>query len=249
MFSPIDGFLLPFRGIRLMLQPGVRPYVVVPLLLNLLIFALLAGLAVSYFDDFMGHYLPEDSWWSFLRPLVWLVFALAYAFTTFYTFTILANLIAAPFNGLLAAKVEQHLTGQAPSGSDVGLLASIAPAVLGELGKLLYLAKWMIPLLLAFVISSFIPGLNLLVSALWAAFGFWFLAIEYADYPMGNHDIKPREQRATLAARRLHSLGFGAGVSVLMLFLGFVAMPAAVAGATRFWVQDLQSANSRLAKK
>lgn len=217
---------------------------IVPLLLNILVFGLLAWAAVSYFEIFMAQYLPEDAWWSFLRPVLWVIFALAYALAMFFGFTILANLIAAPFNGILAARVEQSLTGKAPEGANLSVAASIIPAITGELGKLLYFLKWAIPILILFLI----PGVNLLATVLWLAFGFWFLALEYADYPMGNYDMRPRDQRTLLGRRRFKSLGFGAGVSAMMLILGFVAMPAAVAGATRFWVDDLKSRHQPVLK-
>lgn len=241
MFAPFQGFLLPFRAIPTLLRPGIRPFVLIPLILNIAVFALLAWVAVTYFDVFMAEYLPEDTWLSFLRPVLWVIFALAYALAMFYGFTILANLIASPFNGILAAKVEEKMTGQIPQGANLSLMASVVPAIMGELSKLAYFLKWAVPILILFLIASFIPGLNLLVTLLWVAFGFWFLALEYADYPMGNYDMAPKEQRKLLGRRRFKSLGFGAGVSVMMLVLGFVAMPAAVVGATRFWVDDLQA--------
>lgn len=228
--------MLPFRALGTLAQPGLRPFVLVPLLLNIVIFALLAWAAVSYFDTFMTQYLPEDAWWSFVRPVLWVFFALAYALAMFYGFTIIANLIASPFNGILAAKVEQHLTGHPPHGAELSLAASIVPAILGELSKLGYFLKWALPILILFLV----PGLNVIATVLWIAFGFWFLALEYADYPMGNYDLAPREQRSRLAKRRFKSLGFGAGVSTMMLVLGFLAMPAAVVGATRLWVEDLK---------
>lgn len=228
--------MLPFRALRTLTQPGLRPFVLVPLLLNIVVFVLLAWAAVTYFDVFMNQYLPEDAWWSFFRPVLWVFFALAYALAMFYGFTILANLIASPFNGILAAKVEQHLTGQSPQGADLSLAASIVPAIVGELNKLGYFLKWALPILVLFLV----PGLNVVAPVLWIAFGFWFLALEYADYPMGNYDLTPREQRNRLARRRFKSLGFGAGVSAMMLVLGFLAMPAAVVGATRLWVEDLK---------
>ena len=105
------------------------------------------------------------------------------------------------------------------------------------MGKIVYFLTRAVPLLILFLV----PGLNILVSVGWVLFGFWFLAIEYADYPMGNHGVRPREQRRQLRSRRLKSLLFGAGVTVMMLIpiLQFAAMPAAVAGATRLWVDDL----------
>ena len=216
---------------------GLRRYVAVPLLLNLVIFVGLAYVAGIYFDEFMDTWLPSQSWLEFLRWLLWILFAAVYALALFYGFTLLANLIAAPFNAMLAAKVEEKLTGRRPAESDESLLKAIAPAVAGEIGKIAYFATRALPLLLLF----FVPGLNILVSVGWVLFGFWFLAIEYADYPMGNHGLRPREQRQQLRNRRFKSLLFGAGVTVMMLIpiLQFAAMPAAVAGATRLWVDDL----------
>lgn len=240
MTALLQGFLLPFQGLRLIFRPGFRRYVMIPLLLNIVVFGLLAWAGVHYFDDFMSAYLPEESWWSYLKPVLWIVFALAYAMIMFYGFTILANLIASPFNGILAAKVEQSITGEVPAGANLSLMASIWPAVRAELSKLLYMATRMIPLLILLLLSALIPGLNVLVGALWLAAGFWFLAIEYGDYPMANHDLAPKRQRALLKRRRFKTLAFGAGVSAMMLVLGFVAMPAAVAGASLYWARDLR---------
>jgi len=133
------------------------------------------------------------------------------------------------------------MTGKPPVGANLSLTASIIPAITGELVKILYFLKWAIPLLILFLISSIVPGLNLVVTALWVGFGFWYLTFEYADYPMGNYDMRPSDQLALLRKRRFKTLGFGAGVSTLMLILGFVAMPAAVVGATAFWVEDLKA--------
>lgn len=240
MLSAISGFFLPFQGLRLIFSRGLRRYVLVPLTLNLVIFAALAYIGGIYFDDFMDSWLPSQSWLEFLRWILWILFAAAYALALFYGFTLVANLIASPFNALLAAKVEEKLTGSRPPDADESLLKAIGPAIGGEIGKILYFITRALPLLLLFLI----PGINILVSVAWVLFGFWFLAIEYADYPMGNHGMRPRDQRGHLRRRRFKSLLFGAGVTTMMLIpvLQFAAMPAAVAGATRYWVDDLNPA-------
>jgi CysZ protein len=239
MLSAIDGFFLPFQGLRLIMRPGLRRYVLIPLFLNILVFGGLVYLAGIYFDDFMDRWLPSQSWLEFLRWFLWLLFAIAYALALFYGFTLVANLIGAPFNGLLAAQVEEKLTGERPAEADESLLKAIGPALAGEIGKIAYMATRALPLLVLF----FVPGLNILVTIGWILFGFWFLAIEYADYPMGNHGLRPRAQRTLLRRKRVKSLAFGAGVTALMLIpvLQFAAMPAAVAAATRLWVDDLSA--------
>jgi CysZ protein len=213
--------------------------VVIPLALNILIFALLAYLAGLYFGQYMDRWLPTHEWLQFLRWLLWLLFAIVYALTVFYGFTLIANLIAAPFNGVLAARIEEKLTGRRPADADDSLLRAIGPAISGEIGKILYFLSRALPLMILFLI----PGLNVLVGIAWVLFGFWFLAVEYADYPMGNHALRPRNQRERLRRKRLKSLGFGAGVALMMLIPGlqFAAMPAAVAGATRLWIDDLKA--------
>ena len=239
MLSAINAFFLPFQGLKLLFTPGLRRFVAIPLLLNILIFTAIAYIAGTYFDHFMDRWLPTQSWLEFLRWILWLLFAVSYALALFFGFTLVANLIASPFNGILAARVEEKLTGKRPADADESVLAAIGPALAGEFGKIIYFVSRALPLLILFLV----PGLNILASIGWVVFGLWFLAIEYADYPMGNHALKPAAQRDRLRRRRLNSLAFGAGVSVMMLIpvLQFAAMPAAVAGATRLWTDELSS--------
>ena len=67
-------------------------------------------------------------------------------------------------------------------------MAAIIPAVTGELGKIWYFLLRAIPVL----ILMLIPGLNAIGSVLWLLLGFWFLTMEYVDYPMGNHGLSPQ---------------------------------------------------------
>jgi CysZ protein len=101
---------------------------------------------------------------------------------------------------------------------------------------LAYFILWTIPLLVLF----FIPGINAIAPLLWAAFSAWMLALQYVDYPMGNHNILFREQRRILARRRWLALGFGGAVLVITMvpIVNFLAMPAAVIGATLMWVEQ-----------
>ena len=240
MFS---SFFLPFRGLRWVFKPGLKKFVLVPLIVNTLLISLTIWLSAVYFDAYMDRLLPEEGWLSYLRWLLWSLFALAYAIGVFYGFTIIANLIGAPFNALLAARVEELRTGTRVADTDIPPLQLVVQSIAGELSKIAYLATRAIPILLLFLI----PGLNALAPALWAILGFWFLALEYGDYPMGNHDLAPKDQRRILKADRLSALSFGAGATVLMLIpiLNFAAMPASVIGATHLWTDRLSTRQPR----
>jgi CysZ protein len=235
-----SGMHYLFEGLRLIRQPGLRRYVAVPLLVSTVFFTgAIFGLShwLEVLIDLLLGYLP--SWLNWLRYLLWPVFAIAGVLIIFYTFSLMTNLIAAPFNGMLAEAVEQHLSGQPiDTGGWKALARDIVPSLLSELRKLLYFLLRALPLGLLFLI----PGVNIAAPFLWALFSAWMLAIEYVDYPMANHLLHFSEQRRRLRKRRLLSLGFG-GSSLLMTMIplvNFLAMPVSVAGATAMWVHELK---------
>jgi len=237
--NPLAGFRHALSGLSLVFNPQLRRFVLIPLLINILVFSLLIWGGSELFADLMERLLPADSWMSYLEWLLWPLFALTAVLVVFYTFTVIANLIAAPFNGLLAEKVEMLLTGKEIN-QDAGwkqLLKDLLPSLYSEIRKLLYFVLRAVPLLLLFLI----PGVNIAAPFLWLAFNAWYLALEYGGYPMGNHSIQFREQHGQLKRVRLNALGFGAGVLLLMAIPGvnFLAMPAGVAGATALWTKEL----------
>jgi CysZ protein len=231
------GYLL--RGFRLIRLRAMRPYVVVPIAINSAVFAGLGWYAVGALGPLVDWIVPAGYEW--LAWLVWPLAGFAVLVLLFYLCTLLANVIAAPFNGPLAAAVEAHLTGTRPASGDDGLAAVVrgtGAAVLSEGRKLVYYLVRATPLL----ILAWIPVVNLAVPVLWLALNAWMLALEYADYPMGNHGVAFAEQRARLAKKPLVALGFGAAALALTLIpvLNFIAVPTAVAGATALWVGELR---------
>ena len=235
-FSNGAGYLL--KGFALLNQPGIKRYVIVPLLINILLFTCLVWLLSDQFSVFIDWLTPSlPDWLTWLTWLLWVVFALLAILLIFFSFTIVANLVGAPFNSYLAAAVELHLTGKKPAGGDLSLPAEITKSIKSETSKILYALLWMIPLLFI----TMIPGVNIISPVLWAWFGAWMLAIEYTDYPLGNHGYGFAEIRATLRQRRWLALGFGsaATLATIIPLVNFFVMPMAVAGATRMRVEQI----------
>ena len=140
MATKQTGMHYIFEGLRLIRQPGLRRYVAVPLLVSVLFFsAAILGLThwLEALIELLLGYLP--GWLDWLRYLLWPVFALLGVLIIFYSFSIITNLIAAPFNGMLAEAVEKHLTGQPiETGGWQALAKDIVPSIVSELRKLLY---------------------------------------------------------------------------------------------------------------
>ena len=241
MSSLLKGFYCFVSGIGLIFKPGIFRFAMWPLIINIIIFTLLGIIAYYQFDallEWMLSYLP--GWLGWLRYLLWPIFALALAFIFFFTFTLVANLIASPFNAPLAHAVEKRLGGVTmTTDSGTPFIRSVLMSIVSELRKMLYILLRAVPLLILFVI----PVVNIAAPFVWIVFSAWMLTMEYADYPMGNHELDFKAQLARLKQRRFLSLGFGATVTVALLvpLLNFLVMPAAVAGASKMWVEELST--------
>jgi len=236
--NPVTGAGYFFKGLSLLNKPGVRRFVIMPLLINVLIFAGLIWLSADQFGGFIDWMTPSlPDWLLWLTWLLWLVFGLMAFIVLFFGFSILANLVGAPFNSYLAGAVEKHLTGQALPETGKSFWQDVVEAILGELKKILYYLLWAIPLL----IIGFIPGINLLAPVLWAVFGAWMLSLEYTDYPLGNYGLTFPAIRRKISEQRMLSLGFGAAVmlATLIPLFNFLVMPVAVAGATAMRVEQI----------
>lgn len=225
------------EGFRLLRKPGLRRFVMVPVMINMLLFGGLIGLAYGWVDDSSGYLvarLPE--WLHWLSYLVVPVFVIVSLVVIFYGFSVVANLIAAPFNGLLAEAVEYHLTGRQLQADWGQVLRDIPPSLFSELRKMLYFSLRALPLLLLMLV----PVVNMAASVLWLLFSAWMMTVQYMDYPMANHRLFFKEQRARLRKRPLLAWGFGGLVMLVTLvpLVNFFVMPAAVAGATALWVRE-----------
>jgi CysZ protein len=235
-----QGIALLFQGFSLITQKNIRGFVIIPLLINIVIFAGAVWLANVQFDIWMDRLLGWlPSWLSWVEWILFPFFAVLVLLVIFYTFSIIANFIAAPFNSLLAERVEKVLEGRPlPETSGWKAMAKNIGKTMGsEVKKVFYMLKWMPVLLLITVI----PGVNLIAPFAWLVYGAWMYALQYTDFPMGNHEMFIKEELVVLRKHRGHALGFGAATSLITIIpvVNFVAMPVAVAGATAMWVKRL----------
>ena len=200
--------------------------------------------AYSRFDQWLGQFAlitfaESTQWLAWLLPLLRTIFIVAMLFVAAFTFNMVANVISAPFNGPLAERVEARLTGnQPPVGLPLTqLIISMPGTILHEIGKWIYLARWLILI----AILSFIPLIQLAAPLLAVFFGAWVLALEYLDYPMGNHQIKFRDVRGHAKKHRVPVMSFGAVVMLLSAIpvVNLVVVPIAVVAATVLHVDKM----------
>lgn len=239
--DPVYGAGCLIRGGKMLSHPKLRPFVIVPLAINVLIFGSLIGWGLSNFIAWIDNWLAIlPGWLSFLEWILWPIIGITVALVTGYLFTAVALLIASPFNALLAEKAEELITGRPVEGLE-GLgaaLMSVPRGIFREIAKLVYY----IPMALLVLIISFIPAVNAIAPLLWLLLGAWMMSLQFVDYPMDNHRASFKDVRMAVADRRLSSLGFGGMVAALasVPLVNFFVVPAAVVGATILYIEELR---------
>ncbi len=230
--NPLYALRCLWRGIALLPQPTLRRFVLIPLAINLLLYSGAFAVAGYFFADFLDWLIP--AWLDWLRWLLWPLFGLAFILITFFSFTLVANLLASPFYDKLAERTEELLTGTAPQPPETSLSQAVVREMGAELRRLGYFVTRAVPL----AIVSVIPGLNLAAPFLWLLFNAWFMGLEYTAYPLANHGILFPEQRRLLAKARLGNLTLGGVVmfGIGVPLLNIVMPPAAVIAATVYFV-------------
>ncbi len=234
--SPINGIEYFFAGFKMILKPALLPYVLIPLLINIALFSFVVWKSFTVFSGWLGWLTASiPTWLAFIEWILWPLFVLTLGTAIFFFSNMIANIIASPFNGILAEKAEQLLTNETPTQSGfMDVLKTVPASLARELHKL----KYYLPRILLLTVLSFIPGVNILVFV----FAAWMMAIQYIDYPMDNHKIIFKDMITLIKKRNLSALGFGAVVMFALMIpvLNFVVIPAAVCGASLFWVKEFK---------
>lgn len=237
--SLLGGACYALAGFKFIGKPRLRRFVVIPFLLNLILFSVGLWFGTQWIDSYIDNLLP--GWLEWLRFLIWPLLFTAALVVIFSTFTMIANLLGAPFNSMLAEAVETRLSGRElinnPETSSIAKDALLS--VKSELGKLAFFGIRAIPLLILFII----PGINILAPFVWFLFGAWMLVHQYMDFPMANNGLIFKQQRPVLKAKRSMIIGFGLAVMAMTLIpiLNFFAMPVAVCGATYMWHEEFKT--------
>ena len=181
-----------------------------------------------------------------LTHLRWLFFILAagiFAFLSFFAFVVVVNIIGAPWNDALCAKVE-HLTGGHRDGAKstfrqkfgelwTGIRHSIIRLIIYLMGALvLLIAEWVT----GAVATPIVAPLGILWSIV-------FVSLEFADIPESRRNKTLSEKFDTFKAHPAAMLGFGSVTYLILLIpvLNVLVIPFAVTGITLLYREQLES--------
>ena len=228
----LTGMNYFWRGLGLLSSPGLRLYVLLPILMNVVVIGIGSYALLGWVSGWEG---PDSSWLSWISWLVIPITIVALTLVSGYFFSALLLLFASPFFGLLAGELERRY-GLEVEDESIGSL--IARTFMRELIKM----KYYLPRYIGLLILSLIPVVNLVMPLVWFWFGSWVLALQYSDYTFDNQQQDFHHTREQVAEQRWTAWGFGGLVSVLMMIpiLNALVPPAAVIGAT-IWQMEKQN--------
>ncbi len=239
-----QGMLTVWRGGKFLFRhPRLLPFALIPILINIVLFAIGFYLSLSYFNRWLEALIPDgNAWyWIALVYLLTVLVVLVLLLIIVLSFTILANIIASPFNDALSARTESLALGREAGApfSLVDILREMGRTVIEEFKKILF---YLIAVgLLLFL--NFIPVLGqALYGFLFTVLTIVWLGLSFLDYAMARHDYRFGGKLAFIRSNFLPVFGYGAGIfaGALIPIFNLAMIPMAVVGGTLLFL-DLSS--------
>lgn len=236
------GFFAPFRSVRILRSnPRLIKYILIPFLINTLVFSGAVYLGLDFFGSTVVEYLPQgEAWyWSVLYWFLWVVAVLLTAVLVFFSFTVVGNLLASPFNDLLSERTEEVLSGNVNDEPfSLGrFLRDALLTILMEAKKI-----WLFVVVMVLILPlNLLPGVgNSIYTLLVVSLTLFFLCFEYLGFVLVRKRLFFREQKRYILARKFLMLGFSCGVMALLAipFFQLLCIPLAVIGATSLWCEE-----------
>jgi len=236
------GYFL--KGFKLIQLKGIRRFVLIPLLINILFFSIAFYFMfkeLEYYMTILIGWLPN--WLNWLSSVLWPLAVITILILFSFIFSTAANWLAAPFNGLLSEKIELLLLKEkslAVTIDDSGMINSVIMDIVKDIPRTLtrelQKLSYYLPRAIGFFILLWI--LPVIGQVLWFLFIAWMMAIQYKDYPFDNHKIPFSVMKQTIQRHKKLSYSFGVTVTVfsMMPIVNLVVMPVAICGATALWV-------------
>ncbi|HPB83847.1 MAG TPA: EI24 domain-containing protein [Spirochaetota bacterium] len=234
----------PFRSIITVIrQKGLLRHFVIPFFLNILVLGLIFFLSFYFLSDFLNSLLPRgDAWYlQALRFIISPILAVLLIILTALMYSITGSIIIAPFNDIISAKVESHITGE--SIDDTFSLSGIIDDILRITANIIKLLIIITVFQITMLLINIIP---LAGSVLYAAVSFisamFFLGFQFFDFPLERRRMVFREKLKVLWKFKFTTIGLGVGFFLISIVpvIGFLGLNLGAVGATLLYVDHIK---------
>lgn len=234
--SALDAIKYLFDGIKLSLSKECRMYVIIPIIVNFVILFSLGYTTFNYISGLISDIFKTfPEFLIFLAYIITAIIGLLIGFVSCYIFSTVATIIASPFYGLLADKVEMKLNGtQSDDMSLFDIIKDIPRIIKREARKQLFF----LPLAFLGLIIYFVPVINILAPIYWFLLTAWMGSLQYTDYAYDNHKISFSDMQKDLKSNKLSTFTMGAFIAFALCIpvLNLIIPPAAVCAGTKYYL-------------
>lgn len=230
-------------GFKHLFTRGIKLYVLIPLMINMVLFVFLWWLAlheVSHLITWVNHALP--TWLTWLSYLFYLIAIIGMFFITIYFYTTLAVIISSPFYSLISQTIQSKNNLQITSDNSLKTWLLLAPrTIIREIRKILMFMPWALLIL----VCSFIPIINLFTAVMWFVLVVFYNIVLFTDYPFDNNEHSLKTLKAFIRKQRglLLSFGFLTTIGLMIPIVNIIIIPVAIIGATKIYVDHQESIN------
>ena len=241
--SPLTSPSVILEGFKLLWHRRIRWLVIIPTLINLILFSAATWFAAVWVSDWLNWLIASvPEWLEWLVWIIWLLFVLLALVIYAFTFTVFANLIGSPFYGIIAERVIALERGDNDDmqTSASALLTTAWSSFRRELQIIAYILPRTIGIALVTLVISFVPVINILAPLIAASWAAWSLALQYMDYPADSDEVSFAEVRQRAGKQRMLSLSFGlsALAAAAIPLVNLLLLPATVIGGTLLWCRQ-----------
>lgn len=222
------------RGCRQLLTPGLKRFILLPIAFSFILYAGLFYLGYYYLVPYATHYVDKlPAWLSFLSCILLVLFIIMFVMLFLSLFTVMFNVVAAPFNGLLAEKAQKILYGKPVP------FVPFTRMTLRALKRQGHFLRYFVPRFIAMCILFFVPLIHPLFPFIWFGFTAWMLSMQFQDVPLDNNLVSFAEMQERVKANTMRSLGFGSLINLASFIpiVNILIMPAAVIGSTMLFCE------------
>lgn len=224
----LRGFRSPFDGFRLIVSnASFWRLATVPYIIDLVLFCIGVYWGLTTIPGLMPAFALSGAWWGpiLLYPMM-VLSVLLYIVLLFTVLFFITNLIASPFNTVLAEKTLVHVGRLEPKPFQVGRWIKVSSRMLT-----ISLIRAVVFILFAVVLFfvGFIPGLNLVA----AYAGVLLMSFDCADFSFEAQEMSLQARFRSYRSHLAEFSGFGCalGLTFLIPGLNLLLYPATVVGA------------------
>ncbi|PJD92752.1 MAG: sulfate transporter CysZ [Legionella sp.] len=232
------GYLM--RGITHLTTKGLKRYIILPIFFNVMLFVGLFYMIHHYVYAYSTQYIHQlPTWLSFLSHVFLGLLMMSFFLLFFSMFTIVFNLVAAPFQGLLAEKAQQvlyHSTIPSLSWSEIAIRS---------VKRQMQFVGYFLLRFFGMCLLFFVPFIQPIYPLLWFLFNAWMLSVQYQDFAMDNNLVSFKDMNHQFKDKQMLLFGFGSFMNVASFIpiFNLFTMPAGVIGGVMMYCEEYKKIN------